>query len=102
MADLPAHLARATGFEWDAGNASKNWTTHTVSQPECEQVFFNVPLVPAGDPAHSTRQARDFCGPCAARVSAARRAPSRRPRRPPPCGPAARAPRPGRARRGAR
>lgn len=60
MADLPARLAQATGFEWDAGNATKNWVKHTVGQPECEQVFFNVPLVLAGDPAHSAREARYF------------------------------------------
>jgi uncharacterized DUF497 family protein len=60
MADLRDHLAQATGFEWDAGNATKNWTKHTVSQAECEQVFFNAPLVLATDPEHSAREARFF------------------------------------------
>lgn len=60
MADLHARLARATGFEWDAGNATKNWTRHTVSQSECEQLFFNAPLVLASDPGHSAREARYF------------------------------------------
>ena len=60
MADLHARLAEANGFQWDAGNATKNWTKHAVSQPECEQVFFNAPLVLAADPAHSAREARYF------------------------------------------
>jgi uncharacterized DUF497 family protein len=60
MADLHARLAQATGFEWDAGNATKNWTKHAVSQSECEQVFFSAPLVLAADPAHSGQEARFF------------------------------------------
>ena len=55
-----AQVAAATGFEWDAGNATKNWTKHTVAQAECEQVFFNVPLVVAADAAHSAAEARYF------------------------------------------
>ena len=39
---------------------SKNWAKHTVSQSECEQVFFNDPLVLAADPAHSAREGRYF------------------------------------------
>ncbi len=53
-------VAAATGFEWDAGNATKNWSKHTVTHAECEQVFFNVPLVVAADAAHSTAEARYF------------------------------------------
>ncbi len=60
MADLHARLAQATGFEWDAGNATKNWARHEVSQAECEQVFFNAPLVLAADPAHSELEDRYF------------------------------------------
>ena len=60
MADLHERLARATGFEWDAGNATKSWSKHQVSQPECEQVFFNAPLVLAADPDHSGAEARFF------------------------------------------
>lgn len=33
------------GFQWDEANASKNWTRHTVSQTEAEQVFLNRPVV---------------------------------------------------------
>jgi uncharacterized protein len=60
MADLHARVAEATGFEWDAGNATKNWTKHTVSQSECEQVFFSAPLVLATDPEHSADEPRYF------------------------------------------
>ena len=60
MADLHARLASATGFQWDAGNATKNWTKHTVSQAECEQLFFNVPLVLAADVEHSGTEPRFF------------------------------------------
>ncbi|MEQ1728532.1 MAG: BrnT family toxin [Vicinamibacterales bacterium] len=38
------------GFQWDDGNASKNWTRPHVSQTEAEQVFLNRPLVITGAP----------------------------------------------------
>ena len=38
-------LASARGFEWDEANMLKNWEKHEVSPFECEQVFFNRPLV---------------------------------------------------------
>lgn len=60
MADLHEQLARVTGFDWDDGNATKNWTKHGVTQAECEQVFFNAPLVLAADPAHSSNESRSF------------------------------------------
>lgn len=60
MVDLRTRLAEATGFAWDTGNATKNWTKHVVSQTECEQLFFNTPLVLAADPAHSAREARYY------------------------------------------
>lgn len=46
-------LRRCTGFEWDDGNADKNWEKHQVSDAEGEQVFFNRPLLVLPDPAHS-------------------------------------------------
>lgn len=60
MADLHARLAAATGFQWDEGNATKNRSKHEVTQAECEQVFFNAPLVLAADPAHSGAEGRYF------------------------------------------
>jgi uncharacterized DUF497 family protein len=38
-------LAQCRGFQWDEGNAEKNWITHHVSRGETEQVFFNRPLM---------------------------------------------------------
>jgi uncharacterized DUF497 family protein len=58
MADLHDRLARVTGFDWDEGNATKNWAKHAVSQAECEQIFFNAPIVLLADPAHSSKEAR--------------------------------------------
>ena len=42
-------LLRCTGFDWDEGNAPKIWEEHEVSPMECEQVFFNLPLVAGQD-----------------------------------------------------
>jgi uncharacterized DUF497 family protein len=38
------------GFDWDEGNSNKNWHRHRVSDGECEEPFFNVPLILAADP----------------------------------------------------
>ena len=58
MPGFPDDLAQCTGFQWDAGNADKNWTLHQVSQGECEEVFFNRPLFVAPDTEHSPREQR--------------------------------------------
>lgn len=46
-----------SGFDWDDGNRDKN-PKHTVQNWECEQVFFNEPLVILGDPQHSVAEDR--------------------------------------------
>lgn len=48
------------GFEWDSANSEKNWQHHDVAQAECEQVFFNRPLLVSGDPKHSAAELRFF------------------------------------------
>ena len=48
-----------TGFEWDAGNLDKNWEKHEVSNAECEEVFFNSPLLLRSDSAHSQTEPRN-------------------------------------------
>lgn len=53
-------LRRCTGFEWDSGNAEKNWERHRVSDGECEEVFFNQPLLVAFDEKHSQHEPRYF------------------------------------------
>ena len=42
---MPDDLSQCRGFQWDEGNAEKNWVQHQVCQGEAEQVFFNRPLV---------------------------------------------------------
>jgi uncharacterized DUF497 family protein len=39
------YLSKCRGFQWDEGNADKNWIKHKVSRTEAEQVFFNRPLL---------------------------------------------------------
>jgi hypothetical protein len=53
-------LSRATGFEWDEWNGPKIWKQHSVSQAECEQVFFNEPLVVAEEVEHSEEEQRYY------------------------------------------
>ena len=53
-------IAACTGFDWDEGNVDKNWETHNVSAVECEQVFFNYPMVVAPDLQHSQSEPRCF------------------------------------------
>ncbi len=48
------------GFEWDEGNSDKNWIRHQVSRTECEEVFFNIPLLVANDRKHSTAENRYY------------------------------------------
>lgn len=53
-------LARAEGFDWDRGNIEKNWERYRVSFLECEEVFFNKPLVVKEDEPHSEVEARYY------------------------------------------
>ncbi|HIJ66406.1 MAG TPA: BrnT family toxin [Candidatus Hydrogenedentes bacterium] len=46
------------GFQWDEGNIDKNLVKHNVQDWECEQIFFNEPLLVLEDPAHSAREHR--------------------------------------------
>ena len=47
-----------TGFQWDRGNINKNLDKHNVENWECEQVFFNEPLIIADDLKHSNTEKR--------------------------------------------
>ncbi|MBI4698347.1 MAG: BrnT family toxin [Nitrospirae bacterium] len=53
-------LAKCSGFEWDSHNADKIWLRHHVSLSECEQMFFNLPLVVADDIIHSEQEKRFY------------------------------------------
>jgi uncharacterized DUF497 family protein len=53
-------LEACSGFEWDEGNANKNWERHQVRPEEAEEVFFNEPLVVRGDVRHSKLEKRYY------------------------------------------
>ena len=46
------------GFQWDDGNTDKNRINHQVENWECEQVFFNTPLIVLGGLKHSGKEER--------------------------------------------
>ena len=51
-------FGRFTGFQWDEGNINKNLYKHNIENWECEQVFFNEPLIILDDPQHSYAEKR--------------------------------------------
>ena len=51
-------FGRFVGFQWDRGNTNKNLVKHNVQNWECEQVFFNRPLLVLEDPEHSVAEKR--------------------------------------------
>ena len=53
-------LEGCTGFQWDSANADKIWDKHQVSRRECEQIFFNRPLIVADDEKHSDDERRFY------------------------------------------
>ena len=57
---MKADIENCEGFEWDEGNSNKNWHLHSVTDGECEDVFFNVPLIIASDKQHSKGESRFF------------------------------------------
>ena len=57
MKDL---LKKAVGFDWDGGNIEKNQIKHKVSTVECEEIFFNKPLLLFVDEKHSQIELRHY------------------------------------------
>ncbi len=53
-------LQKCTGFEWDQYNSQKNWEKHKVTPAECEQVFFNQPIIIVEDIKHSQSEKRFY------------------------------------------
>ena len=53
-------VSACKGFQWDEGNLDKNWYLHQVTNGECEEVFFNLPLIIASDPKHSQQEPRFY------------------------------------------
>lgn len=60
MTDPLVPLLECTGFDWDEGNSEKNWIKQQVSRAECEELFFNEPLVVAPDERHSADEPRYY------------------------------------------
>ncbi|MBI3014866.1 MAG: BrnT family toxin [Candidatus Tectomicrobia bacterium] len=60
MANQLEQLFGCTGFQWDEGNSEKNWIKHRVSRVECEEVFFNEPLLVVPDVRHSGTEPRFY------------------------------------------
>ena len=58
MDRLPEKLAECTGFDWDEGNVDKTRERHAVSAVECEQIFFQRPILVARDSKHSQTEVR--------------------------------------------
>lgn len=53
-------LAALESFDWDDDNRDKNWLKHRVTWSECEEPFFNSPLLLNPGPAHSQTETRHF------------------------------------------
>ncbi len=53
-------LESCEGFDWDQGNRDKNWRRHGVTDAECEQIFFNRPLIAGKDFEHSQHEPRFY------------------------------------------
>ena len=59
---LPTHslfnFKTVSGFQWDEGNLKKNEVKHEVDYRECEEIFFNQPLIVQYDSTHSKIERR--------------------------------------------
>lgn len=53
-------LDQCFGFQWDSANVDKNWLSHQVSFAECEEVFFNEPVLLFDDIRHSQDETRYY------------------------------------------
>lgn len=53
-------LSGPLAFDWDEWNLNKNRRKHNVEWSECEEAFFNKPLIMSGDDSHSTHAEKRF------------------------------------------
>ena len=53
-------IKNCEGFLWDEGNIDKNWIKHKVNHLECEEIFFNLPLLTSDDVKHSSTEKRYY------------------------------------------
>jgi len=57
MKKLP-ELGKCTGFDSDEHNSQIIWVKHGVTPRECEQIFFNQPLIVVENAKHSQHELR--------------------------------------------
>jgi hypothetical protein len=57
---MAVNINKCSGFQWDKGNIEKNWKKHGVQKNECEEVFFNLPLLIGDDIKHSKKEKRYY------------------------------------------
>jgi len=55
---MRSDFEQVEGFQWDSGNIDKNVIRHAVENWECEQIFFNRPLLVLDDSKHSGSEKR--------------------------------------------
>lgn len=55
-----ANILPFAGFDWDKGNLDKNRLKHKVTNAECEEMFFNQPLLIIKDEKHSQKEQRCY------------------------------------------
>jgi uncharacterized DUF497 family protein len=53
-------LSQIIGFDWNKWNIDKNWIKHKIKAEECEQIFFNQPLIIYPDLNHSEKEKRSY------------------------------------------
>jgi uncharacterized protein len=58
MKYLEIDFTNINGFIWDKGNVNKNRLKHQVETSECEEVFFNKPIIILSDEKHSLAEQR--------------------------------------------
>ncbi len=58
--EIRKELENMQGFDWDEGNIDKNWEKHKVDFRECEEVFFNHPLLINFDKKHSSQKEKRY------------------------------------------
>jgi uncharacterized protein len=60
MGWLERLIEQCKGFQWDAANSGKIWVRHHVTPTECEELFFNHPLIVGEDHKHSSAEGRMY------------------------------------------
>jgi uncharacterized DUF497 family protein/predicted DNA binding CopG/RHH family protein len=53
-------LSKCEALEWDGGSLRKVWERHGVAPTDCEEVFFNRPLIVGEDEKESEREGRFY------------------------------------------